>query len=374
MYMNKRILITAIYPAPYRVELINILQCNFDADVFFDYSSGDERNDKWFIKGNYYLLDTKEGKERYRESIFHLKRYSLVIIYDYTTKNSIFLISLCKLTHTPYIINADGIMITGHGSFLREVAKKYLIGGAASYFASGANAKHYFMKYGANAERIYIHHFSTLHSSDILDSPISSQYAMMLREKLGISKCTRLALAVGRFIPLKRYDCLIREWKNMPKEYHLLLVGGGKEEDNYNNIIRDNRITNVTIEGFHTKEELIQYYQAADVFVHPTSYDVWGLVINEAMSNGLPVVVSNHCVAGLELVQQGENGFQFELDNYFAMKKFILQIFEDDELRCTMKEKALSSIRDYTVENMAESQVNAIKRIIRDGKSNDKRG
>ena len=49
--------------------------------------------------------------------------------------------------------------------------------------------------------------------------------------------------------------------------------------------------------GFYPKEELKRFYMASDVFVHPTSYDVWGLVVNEAMAAGLPTVVSRPFVA-----------------------------------------------------------------------------
>ena len=50
------------------------------------------------------------------------------------------------------------------------------------------------------------------------------------------------------------------------------------------------------------------YYQAADMLVFPTREDIWGLVINEAMANGLPTVSTDKCVAALEMIKQGENG------------------------------------------------------------------
>lgn len=362
--MNNKILITAIYPAPYRVELINLIRNRFSADVFFDYSNGDNRNDQWFTKGDYYLIDNGEGRKKFHQAIINIKKYSLVILYDYTTKNSIFLISLCKTLSIPYVLNADGVMITDHGSLWREKMKKFLISGAAGYFSSGKRAKEYFEKYGAKSGKIYTHTFSTLHHDDILDTPPCNERIISLRQKLGVTDCKRIAVAVGRFIPLKRFDHLIQSWIDMPAEYHLIVIGGGSEEDNYRNIILKNHLNNVSLEGFHSKKELYDYYQAADVLVHPTSYDVWGLVINEAMANGLPIVVSDHCVAGLELIKNGENGFLFELDDHNTMKNYIKLIFENDELRYKMREEALATIKQYTIENMADNQIAAIEGII----------
>ena len=53
----------------------------------------------------------------------------------------------------------------------------------------------------------------------------------------------------------------------------------------------------------------------ADIFVHPTETDVWGLVINEAMAHGLPIITTDGCVAGLELVKNNDNGFIIPVNN-----------------------------------------------------------
>ena len=64
--------------------------------------------------------------------------------------------------------------------------------------------------------------------------------------------------------------------------------------------------------SFMTKKELADWYQAADLFVMPTREDVWGLVVNEAMAYGLPVISSDMCGAASEMVKNGYNGYIFE--------------------------------------------------------------
>ena len=63
-------------------------------------------------------------------------------------------------------------------------------------------------------------------------------------------------------------------------------------------MIRKFKCKNVYFIEFKKSEELNEYYKAADIFVHPTREDIWGLVVNEAMAKGLPVVTTNNVLQG----------------------------------------------------------------------------
>ena len=362
--MKPRILILSIYPAPYRVELFNRFKENYDLGVFFESASGDQRDTEWFQQGKYHTLDTTEGRYAYNK--IEIKSYRLVLVYDYASKEGIRLITKCKRNKIPYIINCDGVMMEKHGNFIRDAIKRYLIRGTVGYFASGENAKQYFLKYGAKESKIFIHTFSELENDDILQNPLTIEEKTRIRQTVKLPIDKKIAIAIGRFIPLKRYDKLIEAWKDMPDDYVLLLIGGGYEEENYRRIISDNHIENVILHSFIPKEKLFEYYKAADIFAHPTSYDVWGLVVNEAMACGLPVVVSDHCVAGLELIKNGENGYQIPMGNDEEMCKRVVEIMSNNVLYEKMSQNVLETIRPYTMSNMARVQINAIKEIIGD--------
>ena len=361
--MSKKILILAIYPAPYRMELFNEFK-DFDADIFFEFSGGDARKEEWFSKGEHHLLDTKEGKQAYKRAIKNLKEYKLVALYDYSTRAGIKLIFNCLKKHIPYVVNCDGLMMTDHYNHIKDTLKRFLLKKASAYLASGENAKQYFLKYGACEDKIHIHNFSTLHKDDILKKPVSLCEKIELRKKLGLPIDCKIAICVGRFIPLKRYNELINEWKNTPEEYQLLLIGGGEEESRYKETIKNNNLKRVIILPFHQKQELFEFYKAADVFLHPTSYDVWGLVVNEAMACGLPVIVSDHCVAGLELIKDGENGFLIPMGDDERMCKKMVEACSDEELRHNMSENAIKTITPYIIENMAEAHKNVFRKLL----------
>lgn len=361
----KRALILSIYPAPYRVELFKKISLNFDCTIFFESTQGDLRDKNWFLTGQYSILTDLEGNKNYKRCLQNLKNFDIVLLYDYSTVTAVKLILKCMLLKIPYVINADGVMLKKHGNYLKDIIKRVVISNAAGCLASGERAKKYFIKSGAKEKNIYIHTFSTLHANDIEKFPVDLKTKNKIRVELGLAQSNFIAIAVGRFIPLKRYAELITEWSKMPEDYLLLLIGGGEEENKYRQIIEELHIQNVQIEGFYQKEELKRFYMASDVFVHPTSYDVWGLVVNEAMAAGLPTVVSDHCVAGLELIKDGENGFIVPMGNDKSLCDKVKNLHDVPELYKKMCQASLDTIADYTIENMASVQIEAVREILK---------
>ena len=101
-----------------------------------------------------------------------------------------------------------------------------------------------------------------------------------------------------------------------------------------------------------SKESLADYYKASDIFVLPTHADIWGLVINEAMSYGLPIVTTNNCGAGRELIVPGINGFL--VDTIKDLRTAIEYLVDNIDKRSDITENNLKKISTYTIENMVD--------------------
>ena len=109
-------------------------------------------------------------------------------------------------------------------------------------------------------------------------------------------------------------------------------------------------------------ESLNNYYKAADLFVLPTREDVWGLVVNEALSNGVPVITSDQCGAGLELIVDDYNGYVVQ--NYpEQISNKIMYLRNNPKLLNELSNNALDSIKDYSLENMASVFRDAITNL-----------
>jgi glycosyltransferase involved in cell wall biosynthesis len=91
----------------------------------------------------------------------------------------------------------------------------------------------------------------------------------------------------------------------------------------------------VLLPGFKQYPELPAYYGLASAFVHASTTEQWGLVVNEAMASGLPVLVSNRCGCATDLVQEGVNGFTFDPYSVEAIAHAMQRVWqmEDGELK-----------------------------------------
>lgn len=358
-----KLLLTSDFPAPYRTGVFKYIKEKFDADVFFDRNADYNRDPKWFEHGDwFYILDSKEARRIYKSNLKKFSNYDLCLFYEYVTRNSIYLILKCIIFKKKYILNCDGAILKPN--FFRDKIKHLLISHASAYFASGKIAENYFLYYGAKIEKIYHHTFSTLYDKDILQEILSQKEKSLIKKKLDITN-KKLVLAVGRFINLKNYDVLIKAWSKINSDCKLIIIGGGEEQNNYEVLIKQLGLDNIQLIDYKSKEELTEYYKAADLFVHPTNSDVWGLVINEAMANGLPVVTTYNCVAGLELIKDNENGYLVHAKDEIALAEKINVILEDNELSEQMANNNLKKIHNYTIENMAAVHIKVIQDILK---------
>ena len=110
--------------------------------------------------------------------------------------------------------------------------------------------------------------------------------------------------------------------------------------------------------GFKRKTELAYYYAMADVFVLPTREDIWGLVVNEAMAFGLPIITTDKCIAGLELVDD-KNGVIIPVNNVYALSNAINYILNNDTEK--MGRVSIDRIKQYTIEKMAKIHSKILK-------------
>ena len=205
------------------------------------------------------------------------------------------------------------------------------------------------MHYGAARENCIKYPFSSLDAEDILRTPVSREEKHALRRELGMD-CDSMILAIGQFIPRKGFDILMQATAKMKRKADIFIVGGEPTEE-YLKLRSDFGLSNVHFVGFMKKEKLAHVYRAADLFVLPTREDIWGLVINEAMAYALPVITTDRCVAGLELVRQGIDGYIVPVEDAELLAEKMDAVLAGP--MDAMGAAALERIRSYTIENMA---------------------
>ena len=354
-------------PTIYRVHFFNELGKYCDLTVMFERYSAKGIENRWkdSLAKNFTALFHKTV-DIGREGAFGIdllkinyQKYDEVVISSYSSPAEMLALCKLKLQKIPYILEVDGGLIKNERSYKKKL-KTFLISGADLYFSTSNKTSQYLMYYGAEKKRIYKYHFTSLFNKDVFKSIPMEATKREIRRSIGLYR-EKMILAVGQFIYRKGFDVLLRTVPNIDEDVDVVMVGGEVTEE-YKRIIDTFHIKNVKFVSEVSKEELANYYMGADIFVLPTREDVWGLVINEAMAKGLPIITTKSCVAGVELIENDVNGYIFESENEHELEICLKKLLSNKSLREEMGNNNLKKIRQYTLEEMAREHYEIFKR------------
>lgn len=358
----KRVLFLTNYAAPYKVEFFDELGKQMELTVLFSGAEEEKtRSAEWFVasSGGFQavFLEKKRGSLGGENLCLDVvnwlrKGYDRIVIGGYSSPTAMLAMAYLQIKRIPFFLEVDGGLIR-ESSGPKYWFKRMLVGSANGWISSGDYPTKYLIHYGAKAGSVFEYPFTSLWEKDIACSIPSLKEKEALRKELGMPE-EKIVLYAGRFLPEKGMDNLLHTAPLLDRNVGVYFVGGAPEEKHLA-YCREKNLTNVHFVGFQKKAELARYYQAADVFVLPTWSDVWGLVVNEAMACGLPVVTTDQCVAGLELVRDGVNGYLVPVDDNEALAEKLQAVLNADYRK--MGEAALETIRPYTLENMVKAHL-----------------
>ncbi|MBT7171095.1 MAG: glycosyltransferase [Phycisphaerales bacterium] len=137
-----------------------------------------------------------------------------------------------------------------------------------------------------------------------------------IRQELGLVPGTPALFAIGRLVELKGFDQLIRAMAKLERPARLYLAGDGPQEEQLRSLIAELSLEDrVVLLGEQTPEQVQQWLAAADWFVHPARRDCSPLVTVEAANAGVPMILSTQTGNTPEAVEEGVNGFTFDVDD-----------------------------------------------------------
>ncbi len=195
------------------------------------------------------------------------------------------------------------------------------------------------------------------------------------RHRLALPR--KYILNLGRFVPKKNLETLVEAFARLTHEdglrdVDLVLVGSGEEEDTLKSTASRCGLAvrgpvahgepeggSVRFYGFRQIEESPAFYALASAFVLPSHYEEWGLVINEAMACGLPVVVSKTLGCAEDLVADGDNGFHFDPGSPQELSGKLKQVLADPDLAAKMGRRSRERIAEWGLERFADGAMRA---------------
>jgi glycosyltransferase involved in cell wall biosynthesis len=127
---------------------------------------------------------------------------------------------------------------------------------------------------------------------------------------------------------------------------------------------RDRRLTNVKFVGFKNQTEIAPYFAMSDVFVLPSGFEPWGLVVNEALCFGLPVIASDKVGATGDLVQPGVNGFIYPAGDVAALTARLEELLLNPELRESAGKASEKLIKKWGIPEIVEGVLECFGRVV----------
>lgn len=356
----QRVLFLTNYPSPYRVHFFDELANYLDVTVLFADRAENKkhRNAQWYTQGEGKFRTVQLEKPLLTIGSNALcadvtkwvrKDYDHIVVCGYSNPTMILAMAYMRLHKIPFFMEVDGGLIRQDGK-LKHFVKKSLVCMADRWLSTGYHTSRYLIHYGAKEENITCYPFSSLYEKDIQPAVVSPEQKQLLRQELGIAH-KHMILAIGQFIHRKGFDILMQAAQSVDKDTGIYIVGGEATEE-YQALREKLGVDHVHFLGFQSKDRLAQFYKAADLFVLPTREDIWGLVINEALAYGLPTITTDRCVAGLELIEDGVNGYIVPVGDAQALAEKIRAVLQSDMEK--MGAAALEKVRPYTLENMAK--------------------
>lgn len=180
-------------------------------------------------------------------------------------------------------------------------------------------------------------------------------------------------LYVGRYAPEKNLRRLLMSYREYriaaarTDPWSLVLVGDGPERAELKQFVDDSRLEGIMFRPFAQIDELAVYYSLAECLVLPSISEPWGLVVNEAMACGLPVVLSKRCGCAPELVQEGYNGFCFDPYDLAATTNALVEVSElEADARRLLGERSRVTVSRFTPQKWAEAVVDCARTVVAD--------
>lgn len=374
--MEKRLKILAFNTvrAPYRVDLYNQLGFYFDLTVFFEQRHDSSRSKEWYSNDfrNFRMKHAKKWEKSLRWpkldviSALGTCQYDIVYMSEWSTITSLMLMFACLCRRIPYILSIDGHNNNKQSNFVKDTIKKFFAQRATAIIGTGKTTMTYAKSLGVPGEKIYSIGFTTLFEREILPFPINNKEKESIKKHIGLAEEKHYALYAGRLIKLKGVDSLIKAWSQCkaPDSWRLLIIGDGNEEENLRNLVSKLNLDTVDFIPNVSKQELITYYKVSELFALNTKEDVWGLVVNEAMANGLPVLTTFQCVAGEELIENDINGYLYDCDDVDSCARYLSKLMNEEKLRWQIGVNNINKIKSFTIESEAKRIRDIIDSII----------
>ncbi len=282
-------------------------------------------------------------------------------IHGYASLNALQAIFAANALGIPVLLRAESWLADRSRSFLKLAIKSLFFNDLREFITAT-------LPIGSVNARYWRHYFGHEMPQFLMpyavDNPFFARRAEeatasedQLRSELGLEPGHPVILFASKLQRRKHCDHLIDAYSSLLRDDdssgykpYLVIVGNGEERANLEARCHDLGLANVRFTGFQNQSALPRYFQLADVFVLPSRHEPWGLIVNEAMAAGCPVIVSSDVGSGSDLVTDGVEGCIYPVGDIAALTTALSRVLSSPETATTMGEAARRRIAGWSFE------------------------
>jgi glycosyltransferase involved in cell wall biosynthesis len=275
---------------------------------------------------------------------------AVVAVPGWSSRAAFLAVRWCQSHSVPTVVMSDSTIYDEVRRSWTEAIKKRYVRLCSAALVAGLPHTEYIGQLGMKKSSIFTGY-------DVVDNQYFAEQAssarsaqQQIRGRLRLPE--RYFLASARFIPKKNLPRLLEGYaayyERTPEPWPLMILGdGGMRQALEALVVGLGLGPSVQMPGFVQYVDLPAYYGLAGAFIHASTSEQWGLVVNEAMAAGLPVLVSDRCGCAPDLVQSGVNGFTFDPESIEQLSELLTKI-------STMPAQELSSMGSESQRTIAD--------------------
>jgi glycosyltransferase involved in cell wall biosynthesis len=295
-------------------------------------------------------------------------RYDVIWMHGRMSLHAWFAMLYGRVTGTPVFLRDDQTLLTPR-SLLKRILKRIILPMLYRHVIGlpvGKWNKEFFEHYGTG--QVYPVCYAVENRDLQARHRELNSTRADLRAAFNVAGHEPLILFCGKIIGSKQPSLLLEAFAKVREQTRcsLVFVGDGELRAALEEQVRTGSIPDVHFAGFMNQTELPKAYASADLLVLPSKCgETWGMVVNEAMNFGLPIIVSDRVGCAGDLVCNGVNGLVFEAGNLEALVTCLGALVRSTELRNAYGRNSLKAVSGYSLERSASQVIDAFLSTLR---------
>lgn len=304
----------------------------------------------------------------------------VVFVPGWSSSGALASLSWALRAGVPAILMSDSQQADAQRFWPFEQIKKWLVSQFSGAIVAGSPHREYVEKLGLVPERIFDGYDTVDNSYFQKGAEEARRRSEAIRLQLGLSR--PFFLASARFVEKKNLAMLLRAYSGYRRRlsghasqqslWDLVLLGDGPSRPELQEILKQDALESfVHLPGFRQYQELPSFYGLAECFVHSSKIEQWGLVVNEAMASGLPVLVSRNCGCARDLVEEKVNGFTFDPGNQVELENALFDFATmAPSQKAEMGAASSKRISEWDLDRFANSILAVSQKALLDDRTN----